>query len=108
MDETSNTSTNAQSLSPAVKSYFRFQWNSEPNHIICIFPYVIGLSNQSIEIRLLVNGNLVNSITMSNIKLIANKVRVLICLIRELKLNWFTFCLFKERHLFRCRSRIDI
>lgn len=76
MDETSNTSTNVQSLSP-VKSYFRFQWNSEPNHIICIFPYVIGLSNQSIEIRLLVNGNLVNSITMSNIKLIANKVRVL-------------------------------
>lgn len=73
MDETCHTSSTIQSPS-AVKSYFRFQWNSEPNHIICIFPYVIGLSNQSIEIRLLVNGNLVNNITMSNIKLIANKV----------------------------------
>ena len=105
MDETGHPSSNVQSPS-AVKSYFRFQWNSEPNHIICIFPYVIGLSNQSIEIRLLVNGNLVNNITMSNIKLIANKVGLLSFDIKKgFKL---TFCAFKERHLFRCRSRVDI
>lgn len=54
-------------------SYFYFQWNTEPNHILCVFPYVIGISNQSIEIRLLVNGNLVHSITMSNIKMLAHK-----------------------------------
>ena len=55
-------------------SYYTFQWNSEPNYVICAFPYIIGFANQCIEIRLLVNGNLVNSITMSNIKLIASKV----------------------------------
>jgi hypothetical protein len=66
--------TRASLTSKAVKnSYFYFQWNTEPNHILCVFPYVIGISNQSIEIRLLVNGNLVNSITMSNIKLLAHK-----------------------------------
>jgi hypothetical protein len=60
------------------KSHYLFQWNSEPYSVLCIFPYLIGFANQSIEIRLLVNGSLVNSITMSNIKLIASKVNVLI------------------------------
>ncbi|RNA22577.1 GTPase-activating Rap Ran-GAP domain 3 [Brachionus plicatilis] len=54
-------------------SNFKFQWNSEPYSVLCVFPYVIGFANQCIEIRLLVNGNLVNSITMANIKLIASK-----------------------------------
>jgi len=107
MDEIGHTSANVQSPSFA-KSYFRFQWNSEPNHIICIFPYVIGLSNQSIEIRLLVNGNLVNSITMSNIKLIANKVRFYLSIYLEnkrIKINvhiyrkTFISLLITSRHL---------
>ena len=84
-DQNTNISSNAQSsISPVFNSvagsnvnkkcYYSFQWNSEPSSILCIFPYVIGFANQSIEIRLLVNGSLVNSITMSNIKLIASKV----------------------------------
>ena len=59
---------------PAKRAEYAFQWNSEPNFVLCIFPYVIGFASQCIEIRLLVNGNLVNSITMSNIKIVASKV----------------------------------
>lgn len=62
-----------QSSSVNKSSYYSFQWNSEPSFILCIFPYVIGFASQCIEIRLLVNGNLVNSITMSNIKIVASK-----------------------------------
>lgn len=42
--------------------------------MLCVFPYVIGFSTQSIEVRLLVNGALINCLTMSNIKIVANKV----------------------------------
>ena len=52
----------------------KFEWNCEPLSVVCIFPYVVGFGKQCIEIRLLINGNLINSITMSNIKLIAGKV----------------------------------
>ena len=57
-------------------NFYSFQWNSEPNFLLCIFPYVIGFASQSIEIRLLVNGSLVNTITMSNIKLISSKKEI--------------------------------
>ena len=61
-----------------LKTNYTFRWNFEPYYVLCLFPYVIGLGNQSIEIRLLVNGNLINSLTMSNIKLIASKVIYLV------------------------------
>lgn len=74
LDQTSPAPANSSLGVSNKKSYYTFQWNSEPSSVICVFPYVIGFANQCIEIRLLVNGNLVNSITMSNIKLIASKV----------------------------------
>jgi hypothetical protein len=66
----------SQSPTLANKTCVNFQWNSEPNFVFCVFPYVIGFGDQSIETRLLVNGNLVNSLPMSNIKVLAFKVVV--------------------------------
>jgi len=57
-----------------LRSYLNFQWNIIPNNVFVIFPYVIGFSSQCIEIRLLVNGNFVNNITLPNIKFITSKV----------------------------------
>jgi hypothetical protein len=48
---------------------------------------VIGFANQCIEIRLMVNGNLVNSITMSSIKLVASKKEIFFSADHELFLN---------------------
>lgn len=41
--------------------------------MICAFPYVIAFTNESMEIRLLVNGNLVHMATMAELKLVTNK-----------------------------------
>lgn len=68
-NETANTKATSSQ-----KPNYSFRWNSEPNYVLCLFPYIIGFANQSIEIRLFVNGSLINSLTMSNVKLIASKV----------------------------------
>lgn len=54
-------------------SEFDFNWNSSPQTVICAFPYVIAFTNETMEIRLLVNGNLVHMATMAELKLITNK-----------------------------------
>lgn len=64
------------SLGVATKSYFSFQWNIIPNNVFIIFPYAIGFSVQCIEIRLLVNGSLVNSITLPNVRFITSKKEI--------------------------------
>ncbi len=75
---TVNDSTISKPSTPGLKtvSNYSFRWNSEPNHVVCVFPYLIGFADQFIEIRLLVNGNLVNSLCLSNVKLIANKKEI--------------------------------
>lgn len=52
---------------------FDFNWNSSPQSVICAFPYVIAFTNETMEIRLLVNGNLVHMVTMGELKLITSK-----------------------------------
>ncbi|XP_029662871.1 GTPase-activating Rap/Ran-GAP domain-like protein 3, partial [Formica exsecta] len=39
----------------------------------CAFPYVIAFTNDTMEIRLIINGNLVHTIAMPNINLITSK-----------------------------------
>ncbi|CAF0797732.1 unnamed protein product [Brachionus calyciflorus] len=97
LDQTNSFSSQISSNTNFKSSNYKFQWNSEPHSVLCVFPYVIGFSNQSIEIRLLVNGNLVNSITMSNVKLIASKRDIFFSADHEnLLANDFSFA---ERHL---------
>lgn len=54
-------------------SEFDFHWNTSPTSIVCAFPYIIGFTADSMEIRLLVNGNLVHNATMADLHLITSK-----------------------------------
>ncbi|KAJ8300873.1 hypothetical protein KUTeg_022392 [Tegillarca granosa] len=53
---------------------FDFHWNSEPQAIVCAFPYVIAFTPVTIEIRLIINGNLVHTMTMPELNLITSKL----------------------------------
>lgn len=52
---------------------FDFHWNTSPTSIVCAFPYIIAFTDDSIEIRLLVNGSLVHTATMPELQLISSK-----------------------------------
>lgn len=52
---------------------FDFHWNTSPTSIVCAFPYIIAFTPDSIEIRLLVNGNLVHTATMADLQMITSK-----------------------------------
>lgn len=52
---------------------FDFHWNTSPTSIVCAFPYIIAFTSESMEIRLLVNGNLVHTVTMAKLQLISSK-----------------------------------
>ncbi|XP_063906310.1 GTPase-activating Rap/Ran-GAP domain-like protein 3 isoform X2 [Zophobas morio] len=52
---------------------FDFHWNSVPTDIVCAFPYVVAFMNNSMEIRLIVNGNLVHTMSMPRMQLVAGK-----------------------------------
>jgi CNH domain len=54
-------------------SEFDFTWNTSPTSIVCAFPYVIAFTADSMEIRLLVNGNLVHTVSMADLQLITSK-----------------------------------
>ncbi|XP_043510075.1 GTPase-activating Rap/Ran-GAP domain-like protein 3 isoform X3 [Frieseomelitta varia] len=56
-----------------VPTEFDFNWNSVPAAIACAFPYVIAFTNDTMEIRLIINGNLVHTIAMPNLNLITSK-----------------------------------
>ncbi|XP_066594271.1 GTPase-activating Rap/Ran-GAP domain-like protein 3 isoform X2 [Prorops nasuta] len=57
----------------ATTTEFDFNWNSVPIAVACAFPYVIAFTNDLMEIRLIINGNLVHSIAMPNLSLITSK-----------------------------------
>eukprot|EP00794_Sanderia_malayensis_P015830 gene15830-17426_t len=50
-----------------------FYWNSTPHAVVCAFPYVIGFTSNTVEIRLVVNGNLVHTIAFPNVQFITGK-----------------------------------
>ncbi|XP_046368417.1 GTPase-activating Rap/Ran-GAP domain-like protein 3 isoform X2 [Haliotis rufescens] len=52
---------------------FDFHWNSEPLSIVCAFPYIMAFTPDTIEIRLIINGNLVHTMTMPDLTLITSK-----------------------------------
>ncbi|XP_076091518.1 GTPase-activating Rap/Ran-GAP domain-like protein 3 isoform X2 [Mytilus galloprovincialis] len=62
-----------QKLSEEISNDFDFHWNSEPKSIVCAFPYVLAFTQDTIEIRLIINGNLVHTMTMPDISLITSK-----------------------------------
>lgn len=54
-------------------SDFHFCWNQVPNSIVCAFPYILAFTTDSIEIRLVVNGNLVHTAVMLELHLTASQ-----------------------------------
>ncbi|XP_015108623.1 GTPase-activating Rap/Ran-GAP domain-like protein 3 isoform X2 [Diachasma alloeum] len=57
----------------AASTEFDFNWNSVPIAVACAFPYVIAFTADTMEIRLIINGNLVHTIAMPNLTLISSK-----------------------------------
>ncbi|XP_049279714.1 GTPase-activating Rap/Ran-GAP domain-like protein 3 isoform X2 [Anopheles funestus] len=52
---------------------FDFQFNTPPSSVVCAFPYIIAFTPDTMEIRLLVNGNLVHTVTMAELQLVTSK-----------------------------------
>ncbi|XP_043274870.1 GTPase-activating Rap/Ran-GAP domain-like protein 3 [Venturia canescens] len=52
---------------------FDFNWNSVPIAVACAFPYVIAFTATTMEIRLIINGNLVHNVALPNLCLISSK-----------------------------------
>ncbi|XP_016391308.1 GTPase-activating Rap/Ran-GAP domain-like protein 3 [Sinocyclocheilus rhinocerous] len=55
-------------------SDFHFSWNQMPNAIVCAFPYILAFTTDSIEIRLVVNGNLVYTAVVPELQLTASRI----------------------------------
>ncbi|EEC08749.1 rap GTPase-activating protein, putative, partial [Ixodes scapularis] len=70
---TANNTTHFQKLSDENTTEFDFQWNAVPDNIVCVFPYIMAFTYESIEIRLIINGNLVHNMVMPKLKLITSK-----------------------------------
>uniref|UniRef100_T1J194 Rap-GAP domain-containing protein n=1 Tax=Strigamia maritima TaxID=126957 RepID=T1J194_STRMM len=62
-----------QKLSEDNSTEFDFSWNSVPEAIVCAFPYILAFTSDSIEIRLVINGNLVHTMVMPTLRLITSK-----------------------------------
>ncbi|XP_074653894.1 GTPase-activating Rap/Ran-GAP domain-like protein 3 isoform X3 [Tubulanus polymorphus] len=64
-----------QKLNDQSSEEFDFLWNSapQPQGIVCAFPYIMAFTPDTIEIRLIINGNLVNTMTMPKLFLITSK-----------------------------------
>lgn len=57
-------------------SNFSFQWNSAPNSVVCAFPYLLAFTTNTIEIRLVVNANLVHTLVLPKVCLISAKADI--------------------------------
>nr|XP_006205560.1 GTPase-activating Rap/Ran-GAP domain-like protein 3 isoform X3 [Vicugna pacos] len=54
-------------------SDFQFCWNQAPYAIVCAFPYLLAFTPDSMEIRLVVNGNLVHTAVVPQLQLVASR-----------------------------------
>ncbi|XP_028664855.1 GTPase-activating Rap/Ran-GAP domain-like protein 3 isoform X2 [Erpetoichthys calabaricus] len=64
------------SAAPIIQSSasdFHFSWNQVPNAVVCAFPYILAFTTDSIEIRLVVNGNLVHTAVVPELQLVASR-----------------------------------
>ncbi|KAL9881672.1 GTPase-activating Rap/Ran-GAP domain-like protein 3 isoform 3-T3 [Glossina fuscipes fuscipes] len=55
------------------RNEFDFHWNTSPTSVVCAFPYILGFTSDSMEIRLLVNGNLVHTAILPELQMITSK-----------------------------------
>lgn len=71
--------------------------SSLPNNFcfvaVCAFPYILAFTTDSIEIRLVVNGNLVHTAVVPELQLLASRVRH-----RKIMLDYFCDMLGSNAH----------
>ncbi|XP_032089310.1 GTPase-activating Rap/Ran-GAP domain-like protein 3 [Thamnophis elegans] len=60
-------------LAQPLASDYHFSWNQVPYAIVCAFPYILAFTTDSIEIRLVVNGNLVHTAVVPALQLVASR-----------------------------------
>ncbi|CAL4225609.1 unnamed protein product, partial [Meganyctiphanes norvegica] len=68
-----NNTCHFQKLTEESSNEFDFHWNSVPKAIVCAFPYILAFTHDSIEIRLIINGNLVQTMVMPKLSFITPK-----------------------------------
>ena len=50
------------------------EWNGVPNHVVCVFPYVVSVTTDAIEIRSVVNGALLQTTCWPEMTLISSNL----------------------------------
>ena len=62
--------------------FLQIEWNSVPNHVVCAFPYILSITQESVEFRYAVNGSLLQTLCMPELKLITSKVNWFVSMFR--------------------------
>ena len=57
-----------------LKKYKFVELNIFPDHVVCAFPYILAITQEAVEFRYAVNGSLLQSLCMPELKLITSKV----------------------------------
>lgn len=70
---TYNCSTHLQKLTSNAVHSSVTEWNTVPKNIICAFPYILSITSDGIEFRSAVNGSLLQTITLPELRLITSK-----------------------------------
>ena len=73
---TYNNSSHIQKLETGAARTHKIEWNSVPVHVVCAFPYILAITGEAVEFRYAVNGSLLKTLAMPDLKLITAKVRV--------------------------------
>ena len=57
-----------------LKKYKFVELNIFPDHVVCAFPYILAITQEAVEFRYAVNGSLLQTLCMPELKLITSKV----------------------------------
>ena len=72
-----NCSSHVQKVEAGAAKTHPIEWNSVPLSVVCAFPYILAFSTDAIEFRYAVNGSLLQTLYMPELKLITAKVCIL-------------------------------
>jgi len=74
-----NCSSHVQKVEAGAAKTHPIEWNSVPLSVICAFPYILAFSTDAIEFRYAVNGSLLQTLCMPELKLISAKDDLYLC-----------------------------
>ena len=69
-----NCSSHVQKVEAGAAKTHPIEWNSVPLAVVCAFPYILAFATDAIEFRYAVNGSLLQTLYMPELKLITAKV----------------------------------